>query len=425
MLLGQRPSEAASSSIRDFSLKNRDSLSRYLFIPCGLLFFVQITLLYPGEAAWGLEKGQNGTSQVSFAKGDILEGIHLLYDRRFDEAEEIFRRVISESPERPAGYFYLAMVTWSRMAAGSWSPETTEEYLKRVDRTVTVARERIGKGKADSYDYFYLGGALGFKGRFELSRGNWLSSYFLATDAIDALNTCLEMDPDNKDVLLGIGIFDYYTARLSGVLKFLTTLFVHKGNKEEGLRKLNIAAREATYSATEAKSMLLHIYLFLEEDFPKALIIARDLSARYDQNPRFKVLEGVSYLRLGMESQFRDVIYDLRQRGLKGSSPQTVSMWERQAQYLETIYQLFHGHYSAARAKLAFLMNHADRKNDPYMVAWPLLKMGMSYDLEGNREEATKCYRRVIDMKTGAGAQFLAQRLLEYPAQKKDPFIGY
>ncbi|MFH1243807.1 MAG: hypothetical protein V1689_15820, partial [Pseudomonadota bacterium] len=157
----------------------------------------------------------------------------------------------------------------------------------------------------------------------------------------------------------------------------------------------------------------------------KALIIARDLSGKYDQNARFKVLEGVSYVRLGMESQFRDIIYDLRQRGLKASSPQTASMWERQALYLETIYQLFHGHYSAARAKLAFLLNHADVKNDPYMVAWPLLKMGMSYDLEGNREEATKWYRKVIDMKIGAGAQFLAQRLLEYPAQKKDPFIGY
>lgn len=406
-------------------MKNRGSLRKYLFTPGFFLVLAPIILLTLQQTAWCDKQEQNLTSQGSWSSRDILTGINLLYDRRFEEAEELFRQVISQSPERPIGYFYLAMVTWSRMASGFWSPETIEEYLKRVDRTISVARQRIENSNADNYDYFYLGGALGFKGRFELSQGNWLPSFFLGRNAIDALKTCHDMDPNNKDVLFGIGSFDYYTARLSGVLKFISYLLLHRGNKEEGLRKLNLAAREATYSATEAKSILLHIYLFAEEDFPKSLSIARDLVKRYDQNPRFKVLEGVSYLRLGMEPQFWDTVYGLRQRGVKASSPKMASMWERRALYLETIYDLFHDHYSAARAKLAFLLDHADPENDPYMVAWPMIKTGMSYDLEGNREEAKKYYRKVINMKNGSDAQFLAKKLLKGPPKKNDPFIGY
>jgi len=377
------------------------------------------------QTAWCLEKEQNVPSQEPWSSKDILAGINLLYERRFDEAEALFRQVTSRSPERPIGYFYLAMVDWSRMASGFWSPETINEYLKRVDRTISVARERIEEGKADTHDYFYLGGALGFKGRFELSQGNWLSSFFFARSAIDALKTCLDMDPNNKDVLLGIGSFDYYTARLSGALKFLSYLLLHRGNKEEGLRKLNIAAREATYSATEAKSMLLHIYLFSEEDFEKSLIIAKELVEKYDENPRYKVLKGVSYLRLGMEPQFRDVVHDLRQKALKAPSPATAALWERRALYLETIYDLFRTHYFAARAKFTFLLDHADPENDPYMIAWPTIKMGMSYDLEGKREEAKKYYRKVLKMKNGSGAQFLAKKLLKSPPKRNDPFIGY
>jgi Flp pilus assembly protein TadD len=51
--------------------------------------------------------------------------------------------------------------------------------------------------------------------------------------------------------------------------------------------------------------------------------------------------------------------------------------------------------------------------------------MGMSYDLEGDREEAEKYYSRVMEMENGSGAQFLAKKLLAAPPKEKDPFIGY
>ena len=135
------------------------------------------------------------------------------------------------------------MVSWSRLASGLWSPENVKEFKKRIDRAIEVAEVRVDKDGADSYDFFYLGGALGFKGRFELMKGNWASSFFLARDAIKALKICLEMDPDNNDVLLGLGTFDYYTARLSGVLKFLTYFLLHRGDIEKGLKKLTIASK--------------------------------------------------------------------------------------------------------------------------------------------------------------------------------------
>jgi hypothetical protein len=59
------------------------------------------------------------------------------------------------------------------------------------------------------------------------------------------------------------------------------------------------------------------------------------------------------------------------------------------------------------------------------MIAWPLLKMGMSYDIENKRDVAVTYYKKVLEMENGAGAQVLAERFLERPPKRGDPFLGY
>lgn len=128
---------------------------------------------------------------------DIIEGINHLYDLEFDDAEKHFSKIVAEKPDHPAGYFYMAMVTWSRLSVGFWTAENLKEYVARIDLTISVARTAIEKNEKDSRNYFYLGGALGFKGRFELMQQKWFSSYNLAYDAIQALRTC----QDRKSVV--------------------------------------------------------------------------------------------------------------------------------------------------------------------------------------------------------------------------------
>jgi hypothetical protein len=233
------------------------------------------------------------------------------------------------------------------------------------------------------------------------------------------------MDPNNKDVLLGLGTFDYYTARLSGFLKFLTYLLIHQGNKEEGLRKMNVAAREAVYSSTEAKSMLIHIYLFMEEEYQKALVLIDELAKKYQRTPRYKFLQGVCYLRLGMVKQYKTCVLYLREKSLLAPSMREAGIWAKRAIYLDTVHDFVNGNYCAVRSKLEVILKGADPENDPAMIAWPLIKIAISYDLEGNRETATKYYRQIMNMENGAGAQFLAKKYLDSPPKKDDPFIGF
>jgi len=394
-------------------------------LSAGVMILVLFLLAGTEPCLFCLEGNPSSGMKDMRADPDILKGIDLIYERQFNDAEDVFNGIISARPDESAGHFYLAMVSWSRLAAGFWSTDMVKAFEKRIDRAIEVAQGEIDNNRADIYDFFYLGGALGFKGRFELMKDNWISSFFLAKDAVDSLKTCVQMDPDNKDVLFGIGTFDYYTARFSGVKKFLAYLFLHQGDKEEGLRKLTIASKEAVYSATEAKSMLLHVYLFFEREFSKALDLATQLSNRYTHNPRFKALEGVAYIRLGMDRQYRETVIELLRRGHEAINLEEAAIWKRQALYLESIHDLFHGRCSEARAALRKILDQPDPEADPALIAWPLIKMGMSYDLENERDKAVRYYKQVLDMENGAGAQVLAEKFLETPPLKGDPFLGY
>jgi tetratricopeptide (TPR) repeat protein len=386
------------------------------------LLFVALCIL-PGL----LEAAE--TEPLKLHKGrsnpDVVQGINHLYDLEFEEAQRHFSKIVAEKPDYPVGYFYMAMVTWSKLSVGFWTAENLKEYVERIDLTISVAKKGIEKNGKDSRNYFYLGGALGFKGRFELMQQKWFSSYNLAYDAIQALRTCQNLDPDNKEVLLGLGIYDYYTAKLSGVLKFLTYLFLYRGDKEEGLRKLNVAAKEAVYSGPEAKSMLIHIYLYLEEDYDKALPIIQNLRAKFKKNPRYPFFEGLVYIRQDRDSKYREMVEALRAESRKTKTRTDLIIWENQALYLEAAYHLFRNQTQQARSKLDAILSQADPVADPDMIAWPILKKGMSYDLEGKRDTALGLYRQVLKMENGAGAQFLAEKCIDGAPKKGDPFLGY
>ncbi|RJR23190.1 MAG: hypothetical protein C4582_05810 [Desulfobacteraceae bacterium] len=356
---------------------------------------------------------------------EILKGIDMIYNSQFSQAEDIFRTIALSFPDMTAPRFYLAMVSWSRLASGYWYPSMVEQFRERLDHAIDMARTKIELNPSDAESYFFLGGALGFKGRFELMRERWFASFILASDAVTYLNKCLKIEPENKEVLLGLGIYEYYTARMSGILKFLSYLLIRKGDREEGLKKLHKAAKHAVYSASEAQSTLVHIYMFMEEEYEKALPLVSDLVERYPETSRYMFLKGVCHAMMEEKDLFEKTRSAIMYKAL--GSPSTVESlrWERIAVYLTAAYAMLGGNFDQAKVDLDRILKMADPDNDPSMIAWPLLKKAMIHDLLKEREQAIDVYRKVLDMENASGAQFLAKRYLANPILKGDPFIGY
>ena len=115
----------------------------------------------------------------------------------------------------------------------------------------------------------------------------------------------------------------------------------------------------------------------------------------------------------------------LKRRSVAQRSKSRSLLWKDEALYLEASYYLLRSKYTDAIRTLDRILSYPDPVSNPAMIAWPLLKKGMSYDLLGNREKAVEYYSLVKKMRNGAGAQFLAEKYLKKPVSKGDLFLGY
>jgi tetratricopeptide (TPR) repeat protein len=155
------------------------------------------------------------------------------------------------------------------------------------------------------------------------------------------------------------------------------------------------------------------------------LPIIQNLRAKFKKNPRYPFFEGLVYIRQDRDSKYREMVEALRAESRKTKTRTDLIIWENQALYLEAAYHLFRNQTQQARSKLDAILSQADPVADPDMIAWPILKKGMSYDLEGKRDTALALYRQVLKMENGAGAQFLAEKCIDGAPKKGDPFLGY
>jgi len=383
---------------------------------------VSCLLILCGASARPALALEDGTGPAHIRDGLIL-GTELLYNRDFRQAEIQFLKMISEAPDHPSGHFYLAMVNWSQLASGFWTREILDLYDKRIGWAIDVAQKAVNRDRNSAEAHFYLGGSLGFKARFYLMQERYFQSFLLALRAVDSLRICRELDPDNRDVLFGLGVFEYYTAKLAGLLRFLSHFLIHPADREAGLEKLHIAADEGIVTRIEAQSTLLHIYLFMEDNPESALPLAERLTREFPENPRFPYLLGSAQLRLGQETEATIAL--LKERTDKALRPAARIIWEQHEEYLQATTHLVSGRLNEARAVLRSILARVDPQNDPFMAAFPLVKLGMSHDLAGERETALALYAQVLSMENGGGAQFLAKKYQAAAILPDDPFLLY
>jgi tetratricopeptide (TPR) repeat protein len=145
---------------------------------------------------------------------------------------------------------------------------------------------------------------------------------------------------------------------------------------------------------------------------------------RYKNNPAHLYLLGITYIRLNMDDEYGSVLEYFREKSGDEQQKGALTVWKKRGDYLEASNYLFHAQYDKSRRILNNILADPDPEFNPYMIAWPLLKIGMSYDLEGKREKALEYYYRVIDLENGSGAQFLAKKYIEMPLDKDSPFLG-
>ena len=263
-----------------------------------VLFAALLAALVPRPAEAG------GPHLSPAAEIQLNEGLERLYSLDYVSSRAAFRKLVELEPDNPFGYLFEAGGIWweSSQEFGLFKDTPTLQGLFEED---VDAAARKADAYIDSKDpqvradgYFASGMALGTLGQWRLMKGRWMDAYFAGKKAIKHLKKCLKLDPGYYDADLGLGVFDYQAARMSGVAK-LSILFGVHGNEKRGLAEIQLAADKARYAGRQAADFLLSIYLIDQRDFARALPLVSKLRLDFPQSSYYLFLEALVRDRLG------------------------------------------------------------------------------------------------------------------------------
>jgi tetratricopeptide (TPR) repeat protein len=359
----------------------------------GILFLFMAILAQAVSAQWIEDPKIDGL---------IRQGIQDTYNIRFESAEKAFQAVIQSRPNHPAGYFFYAMVDWWRIMIDMDNESRDQKFFSKLQKVVSICDQMLDRNRYDVTALFFKGGAIGFKGRLQANRKSWLAAASAGKDALPIVREVTRLAPQNADINLGMGIYNYYAAVLPESYPLLKPfmLFLPKGDRTKGLKQLKFTADKGRYSNFEAMHFLMLAYYNTENKPAQALIYAQKLHALFPENPVFHRYYAKALVRISNWAEVSKTCQEiLRNAGAKKTGYDR-SM-EREAYYYLGYDAFVRKDYASAMkqfAKSDELSRGIDVNGPSAFMVLANLRMGYIHDLLGQRSLAIKQYDKVLGM---------------------------
>jgi len=349
----------------------------------------------------------------------VQKGIDYTYNLEFEHANEEFSELVKLRPEHPAGPFFLAMIDWWKILLDLDDDSHDDEFFDKLDKVIDMCDERLDKNENDITALFFKGGAIGFRGRLHANRNHWLRAANDGRRAIAIVQKAYELQPDNADILLGIGIYNYYAEVAPDRYPFLKPFmwFLPKGDKAKGIEQLRVASQRAKYARIETTYFLLQLYFYFEKDYMAAYELATQLSNKYPNNALFQRLLGRCNVVLNHLNEAHAIYSEVVKRHQEGwTGYNNVSL--REAYYYIGLYYMSVQQPVEALKQFSLceqLSANVDRGSASGYRAMANLRMGMAFDLLKRREDAIQSYKRVLAMSEFEDSHDRAKQYLEKP----------
>lgn len=347
------------------------------------------------------------------------KGIDFVYNLEFEKAQREFHQLVQMKAGHAAGHFFLAMVEWWRILTDIDNTANDENFYSMLEKVIALCDKRLEKDDNDVTALFFKGGAIGFRGRLRAHREEWLKAANDGRLALPIVQQAYKLSSNNFDVLLGMGIYNYYAEVIPEQYPFVKPfmLFFPKGDKKKGIEQLQLAAEKAKYADIEASYFLLQLFHNYEKEYAQALPIAQKLHRRFPNNPIFHRYLGRSYAALGMWNELKSEFDDVLQRTRKKQLGYNLAA-EREAEYYLGLYDMTFNQYDTALKHFLLcdeLSRALDKDGPSGFMAMANLKMGMIFDLQAKRDVAVLQYKKVLAMDDYIDSRKIAAEYLKKP----------
>lgn len=217
----------------------------------------------------------------------LEQGIEYFYQTDWDRAAGIFNELKSRDSEDPRAYFFDAMIPFWEYFFGGNSPRAATDFLERSQKAIDISSERLNENPHDTTMVLMLSGLYGYRSLVAASEKNYQTAIESGMTGFRYTRQLLALDDDDPKALIGKGIFYYMVGTVPKELRWATNMMGIRGDKAEGLRILEKAAKSESYVSNDAKMILSYLYK-TEGMYDKALAHIEELCGRYEENIIFQ-----------------------------------------------------------------------------------------------------------------------------------------
>lgn len=352
---------------------------------------------------------------------DLSKGTSAIYLLDFETAHRHFHHAMDLDSSHPAAYFFDLMCTWYELTCDSlvFRDGLKEKRLEDQADLASRKAESLAKNpETAAVGYLYWGGALGAKGWYHVTRGNWVRAYLSGKKGYNYMQKVLELNPRLYDACLGVGMFKYYAATLGPTLKSLAS-FAVRGDKEEAVQYLTLAQTRSRYVRLEAAYFLWNAAID-EDRMEDAHARALEFKKMIPESPFFRWCEIFTLFRMKKWREMLDACDEYFALAYAGPQPHNyANPFEK---LLSKI--LYHCGLAAyrmgdVRSAKGFFERTIDQKAE--FQGWKVLaylRRGEIFDLEGKRTEALVKYRAVLKYPDVYDSRKTARARIRHPYQR-------
>lgn len=363
-------------------------------------------------------------ASLGFARGKefdstVAKGIRQIYNIKFTEAENTFRKLMADYPNEPAGRFFLAMVDWWKILLDLDVETYDDIFYQKLEDVIYFCDKILDKDKNDVEALFFKGGSIGFRGRLRAIRESWIKAADDGREALPIVEHASKLDPKNLDVQLGFGIYNYYASVIPDKYPMVKPLmlFFPSGDKAKGLEQLYNTAMNGKYAKYEARYFLMTLYYQFENNPYKADEFAKMLNEDFPDNPNFERWRGRISVKRGDYYMASDIFKDVMDKFHK-KYPGYDAKSAREATYYIAVHNRNMNKLDTARIVFEDCVKYCketDKKEESGFQINAILYLGMLNDVLGRRDEAEKYYKQLLDMRDYGESRKKAKQYLENP----------
>lgn len=394
-------------------------------------------------------------SEIEPPEVDALRrsGIEALYNLDYDKALNHFKEITKLHPYHPGGPQLLAARIWiktlyesRRLQSSLYSsqgfyssgddkvdPKVISEFRSLTREAKRLCEVRLKKNPKDIEALNWLAAVEGLKASFEEAvERRHMAALRDGNDAVNHHRDVLKLDPTRVDANITLGLYEYAVASLPLPFKVVAGIAGFRGSKKKGLQLIERVTREGKWSRDDAKTLLIVLYK-REKRYGDALVLARELMAKYPRNYLFRLeaadalvsqaemerrannIEAANKAEREAFATFEDILHDRVVRDAASRALDLVHF-----KYGEVLLTAGEGD----RAAKEFLAATKVERAEPTLVTMAHLYAARAYDVAGKRDDALAQYRQVLTRPDIYAAHDEAKKGLREPYKNDDRHSG-